>query len=81
MWLLRMKLIRMKGCTHQAMSLCIGVVDSHRKQYYNNLNPSHSDLKISDLKRQLKLLEMACNQFLTCLIFPIKISSKAQQEH
>ena len=41
-----------------------------------------------DLKRQLKLLEMACDQVLTCLIFPlrwasfpIKIGRNAQWEH
>ena len=27
---------------------------------------------ISDLKRQLKLLEMACDQVQTCLIFPLQ---------
>ena len=43
---------------------------------------------IFDLKRQLKLLEMVCNQVLTCLIFllrwacfPIKPSRIAQWEH
>ena len=43
---------------------------------------------IFDLKRQLKLLEMACDQVQTCLIFPlrwasfpIKISRNAQWEH
>ena len=43
---------------------------------------------IFDLKRQLKLLEMACDQVLTCLIFPsrwasfaIKIGRNAQWEH
>ena len=43
---------------------------------------------IFDLKRQLKSLEMACNQVLTCLIFPlqwayfpIKTNRKAQWVH
>ena len=41
-----------------------------------------------DLKRQLKLLEVACDQVQTCLIFPlrwacfpIKIGRNAQWEH
>ena len=41
-----------------------------------------------DVKRQLKLLEMACDQVQTCLIFPlrwagfpIKIGRNAQWEH
>ena len=43
---------------------------------------------IFDVKRQLKSLEMACNQIQTCLIFPlrwagfpIKIGGNAQWEH
>ena len=43
---------------------------------------------IFDLKRQLKLLEMACDQVQTCLIFPlrwacspIKIGRNAQWVH
>ena len=43
---------------------------------------------IFDVKRQLKLLEMACHQVQTCLIFPlrwagfpIKIGPNAQWEH
>ena len=43
---------------------------------------------IFDVKRQLKSLEMACNQVQTCLIFslrwagfPIKICQNAQWEH
>ena len=43
---------------------------------------------IFDVKRQLKLLEMACNQVQTCLIvpvrwagFPTKIGRNAQWEH
>ena len=43
---------------------------------------------IFDLKRQLKLLEMACDQIQTCLIFPlrwacfpIKIGRNAQWVH
>ena len=61
----------------------------------NNLNPSNSVnilsfaiFAIFNLKRQLKLLEMDCDQFLTCLIFPLrwvsfpfKISDKTKWEH
>ena len=43
---------------------------------------------IFDVKRELKLLEMACDQIQTCLIFPlrwagfpIKIGRNAQWEH
>ena len=43
---------------------------------------------IFDVKRELKLLEMACDQVQTCLIFPlrwagfpIKIGRNAQWEH
>ena len=45
-------------------------------------------IAIFDLKRQLKLLEMACDQVQTCLIFPlrwvcfsIKIGRNAQWVH
>ena len=30
--------VRLQGCTHRAMILCDGTIDSHRS---NNLNPSH----------------------------------------
>ena len=46
------------------------------------------DLAIFDLKRELKLLEMTCDQVQTCLIFPlrwacfpIKIGRNAQGVH
>ena len=80
---------KIKGCTHRAMILCDGAVNS------NNLKTLHSGntyplrlFAICDLKRHLKLLEMACDQVLTCLLFPlrwtsfsIKISRNAQWVH
>ena len=49
---------------------------------------SFAILAIFDVKRKLKLLEMACDQVQTCLIFslrrarfPIKIGRNAQWEH
>ena len=81
-----------KGCTQRAMILCDGTIDSHRKQYSKSIaqweHLSFAIFAIFDLKRQLKLLEVACAQFLTFLLFnlrwaffPIKISRKAQWEH
>ena len=49
---------------------------------------SFAIVAIFDVKRELKLLEMACDQVQTCLIFPlrwacfpIKIGRNAQWEH
>ena len=67
--------MRLKGCTHRAMILCNGASIAIES---NNPNPSHSGntypfaiFAIYDLKRQLELPEMACDQCLACLIFPL----------
>ena len=80
-----------KGCTHRARILCDGTVDSHRKEKKAIAQWEHLSFAIFaifDLKKQLKLLAMAFNQFLTCLIvplrwacFPIKTSRNAQWVH
>ena len=74
------------------MVLCDGVVDSHQKQKFKSIahweHLSFADFAIFNLKRQLKLLEMACDQVLTCLMFslrwacfPIKSSHIVQYVH
>ena len=68
--------IIVKGCTHRAMILCDGAVDSHQKQYSKSIaqweHLSFAIFAFFDLERQLKLYEMACDQVLTCLIFPLR---------
>ena len=65
------------GCTHRAMILCDGASDTHLKEYCKAIaqweHLSFAIFAISDLKRQLKVLEMAYNdQVLTCLTFPLQ---------
>ena len=82
----------LKRCNHRVIILCDGTINSHRMQSSKSMaqwkHLSFAIFAIFDQKRQLKLLEMACDQFLTCLIFPlrwasfpIKSSRKAQWEH
>ena len=50
-----------------------GLFDSHQSKSITQWEHlSFAIFAIFDLKRQLKLLEMACDQVLTCLIFPLQ---------
>ena len=69
-------------------SLAIVDIDAFKGFVYLWVHLSFVIFAIFDLKRQLKLLEMACDQIKTCLIFPlqlacfpIKIGQNAQWEH
>ena len=69
-------------------SLAIVYINSSKGFVNLLVHLSFAIFAIFDDKRQLKLLEMACHQFQTCLIFPlrlagfpIKIGRNAQWEH
>ena len=69
-------------------SLAIVDIDASKGFVYLWVHLSFAIFAIFDLKRQLKLLEMACDQIQICLIFPlrwacfpIKIGRNAQWVH
>ena len=69
-------------------SLAIVDIDASKGFVYLWVHLSFAISAIFDLKTQLKLLEMACDQIQTCLIFPlrwasfpIKIGRNAQWVH
>ena len=69
-------------------SLAIVDMDASKGFVYLWVHLSFAIFAIFDLKRQLKLLEMACDQIQTCFIFPlrwacfpIKIGRNAQWVH
>ena len=78
-----------KGCTHRAMIPCDGAVDTHRKEYSQPIAQwEHLSFATFVFPMQLKLLAMAFDQDLACLIFtlrwacfPIKSSRNAQWVH
>ena len=69
-------------------SLAVVDIDASKGFVYLWVHLSLQFLLFCDLKRQLKLLEMACDKIQTCLIFPlrwacfpIKIDRNAQWVH
>ena len=69
-------------------SLAIVDIDASKEFVYLWVHLSFAIFAIFNLKRQLKLVEMACDQIQTCLIFPlrracfpIKICRNAQWVH
>ena len=80
---------RVKGRIHRVTE-SLATVDIDASKGFVNLwvHLSFAIFAIFDGKRELKLLEMACDQVQTCLIFPlrwacfpIEISGNAQWEH
>ena len=69
-------------------SLAIADIDALKGFVGLWIHLTFANFAIFDVKRQLKLLEMACDQVQTCLMFPlqwacfpIKIGQNAQWEH
>ena len=85
-----LSVLRVKGCTHKVTGAlaCDCRYRCIERVCRLLVNLSFVIFAIFDVKRQLKLLEMACDQVQTCLIFPlrwagfpIKIGRNAQWEH
>ena len=82
-------IIQAKGVYPQSnVSLAIVHIDASKGFFDQWVHLSFAIFANFDLKRQLKLLEVACDQVKTCLIFPlrwarfsIKIGRNAQWEH
>ena len=59
--------------THRAMILCGGAVDSHQKQRSKSIaqweHLFFAIFAIFALKRQLTLLEMACDQWISMILY------------
>ena len=55
-------------------SIAIVDIDASKGFVYLWVHLSFAIFAIFDLKRQLKLLEMACDQIQTCLIFPLRLA-------
>ena len=67
------KIAKDKGVYPQS-DRSLGIVNIYASKGFVDLwvHLSFAIFAIFDLKRQLKLLEMACDQVLTCLIFPFR---------
>ena len=90
--LLPIPLSPFKGCTHRVMILFNGAIDSHQKEQSKAIaqweHLPFAIFAIFNVKKQLKVLVMVLDQYLTCLIcllrwpcFPIKISRIVQWVH
>ena len=55
-------------------SIAIVDIDASKGFVYLWVHLSFAIFAIFDLKRQLKLLEMVCDQIQTCLIFPLRLA-------